>query len=137
MVSVLTFVAVRLVPSPLGRNFIAVRDNELAAKVIGVPVLRVKLLAFTISSFYIGVAGALWAFGYLRTIEPHGFDLNRSFQILFMVIIGGIASIRGSFLGAAFISVLPLLLSRLGNAWSAAPSTPAPSRSSRRSSSGS
>jgi branched-chain amino acid transport system permease protein len=58
----------------------------------------------------------LWAFCYLRTIEPHGFDLSRSFQILFMIIIGGIASIRGAFLGAAFISVLPLLLSRAGNA---------------------
>ena len=91
------------------------RDNEVAAKIIGVPVLRVKLFAFTISSFYIGVAGALWAFAYLRTIEPHGFDLARSFQILFMIIIGGIASIRGAFLGAAFISVMPLLLSRLGN----------------------
>jgi branched-chain amino acid transport system permease protein len=116
IVAALTFLAARLVGSPLGRNFIAVRDDEVAARVIGVPVLRVKLLAFTISSFYVGVAGALWAFCYLRTIEPHGFDLSRSFQILFMIIIGGIASIRGSFLGAAFISVLPLLLSRAGNA---------------------
>lgn len=115
IVTVLTVVAVRLVGSPLGRNFIAVRDNEVAAKVIGVPVLRVKLLAFTISSFYVGVAGALWAFAYLRTIEPHGFDLSRSFDILFMIIIGGTASIRGSFLGAAFISILPLVLSRFGN----------------------
>lgn len=115
IVTVLTIVAIRLVSSPLGREFIAVRDNEVAAKIIGVPVLRVKLFAFTVSSFYIGVAGALWAFAYLRTIEPHGFDLSRSFQILFMIIIGGIASIRGAFLGAAFISVMPLLLSRLGN----------------------
>ena len=115
IVAVLTIVAIRVVASPLGREFIAVRDNEVAAKIIGVPVLRVKLFAFTISSFYIGVAGALWSFAYLRTIEPHGFDLSRSFQILFMIIIGGIASIRGAFLGAAFISVMPLLLSRLGN----------------------
>ena len=115
IVAVLTIVAIRLVRSPLGRNFIAVRDNEVAARIIGVPVLRVKLLAFTISSFYVGVAGALWAFAYLRTIEPHGFDLTRSFQILFMIMIGGIASIRGAFLGAAFISIMPLLLSRLGN----------------------
>ena len=114
IVSVLTVLAIRLVRSPLGRNFIAVRDNELAARIIGVPVLRVKLLAFTISSFYIGIAGALWAFAYLRTIEPHGFDLSRSFQILFMIIIGGVASIRGAFLGAAFISLMPLFLSRLG-----------------------
>ena len=75
IVTVLTVVAIRLVASPLGREFIAVRDNEVAARIIGVPVLRVKLFAFTISSFYVGVAGALWAFAYLRTIEPHGFDL--------------------------------------------------------------
>lgn len=116
IVAVLTVLAVRLVRAPIGRSLIAVRDNEVAAKVIGVPVLRVKLFAFTLSSFYVGVAGALWAFAYLRTVEPHGFDLNRSFQILFMIIIGGLASIRGAFLGAAFISVMPLLLSRLGNA---------------------
>lgn len=116
IVTVLTVVALRLVRAPVGRNLIAVRDNEVAARVIGVRVLRTKLFAFTVSSFYVGVAGALWAFAYLRTIEPHGFDLARSFQVLFMVIIGGIASVRGAFLGAAFISVMPLLLSRLGNA---------------------
>ena len=55
----------------------------------------------------------LWAFAYLRTVEPAGFNLDRSFQILFIIIIGGLASIRGAFLGAAFIVVLPLLLSRL------------------------
>lgn len=115
IVTALTIIAVRLVASPLGRDFIAVRDNEVAARVVGVRVLWVKLLAFGISSFYIGIAGALWAFAYLRTIEPHGFDLSRSFDILFMIIIGGTASIRGAFLGAAFISVLPLLLSRFGN----------------------
>jgi branched-chain amino acid transport system permease protein len=56
----------------------------------------------------------LWSFAYLRTVEPDGFDLDRSFQILFVIIIGGLASIRGAFLGAAFIVVLPLLLSRAG-----------------------
>ena len=81
---------------------------------IGVPVLRTKLLAFASSPSIIGVAGVLWAFAYLRTVEPAGFNLDRSFQILFIIIIGGLASIRGAFLGAAFIVVLPLLLSRLG-----------------------
>ncbi|KQT60499.1 MULTISPECIES: branched-chain amino acid ABC transporter permease [unclassified Aureimonas] len=116
IVAVLTLFAWRLAVSPIGRNFIAVRDNETAARVIGIPVLRTKLLAFAVSSFVIGVAGALWAFAYLRTVEPHGFNLDRSFQILFIVIIGGLATIRGAFLGAAFIVVLPLLLSRLGAA---------------------
>ncbi len=76
------------------------RDNETAARIIGVPVLKTKLLAFAVSSFIIGVAGALWAFAYLRTVEPAGFNLDRSFQILFIVIIGGLATIRGAFLGA-------------------------------------
>lgn len=117
VISVLTVLAWRLVISATGRNFVAVRDNETAARVIGIPVLRTKLLAFAVSSFVIGVAGALWAFAYLRTVEPHGFNLDRSFQILFIVIIGGLATIRGAFLGAGFIVVLPLLLSRLGAAF--------------------
>ncbi len=115
VVVVLTVLAYRLVNSPTGRNFIAVRDNETAARIIGVPVLKTKLLAFAVSSFIIGVAGVLWAFAYLRTVEPAGFNLDRSFQILFIVIIGGLASIRGAFFGAALIVVFPLLLSRLGS----------------------
>ncbi|GAC1042780.1 branched-chain amino acid ABC transporter permease [Rhizobium sp. No.120] len=114
VVTVLTFLALRLVSSQTGRNFIAVRDNETAARIIGVPVLKTKLLAFAISSFIIGVAGVLWAFTYLRTVEPAGFNLDRSFQVLFIIIIGGLASIRGAFLGAGLIVVFPLVLSRLG-----------------------
>ncbi|MDA9409749.1 ABC transporter permease [Bradyrhizobium sp. CCBAU 51745] len=114
IVVVLTLLTLRLLRSQSGRNFIAVRDHEIAAKVIGVPLLRTKLLAFAISSFLIGVAGVLWAFAYLRTVEPAGFNLDRSFQILFIIIIGGLASLRGSFVGAAFIVVFPLLLSRIG-----------------------
>jgi branched-chain amino acid transport system permease protein len=115
VVVVLTALVHRLVNTRTGLNFIAVRDNELAAKVIGVPVLRTKLLAFAISSFLIGIAGALWAFAYLRTVEPAGFNLDRSFEIVFIIIIGGLASIRGAFLGAALLVVFPLLLSRLGS----------------------
>ncbi|MBY3143537.1 branched-chain amino acid ABC transporter permease [Rhizobium laguerreae] len=115
VVAVLTLLAHRLVNSQTGRNFIAVRDNETAARIIGVPVLKTKLLAFAISSFIIGIAGVLWAFAYLRTVEPAGFNLDRSFQVLFIVIIGGLASIRGAFFGAALIVVFPLVLSRLGS----------------------
>ncbi|MES0195710.1 branched-chain amino acid ABC transporter permease [Mesorhizobium sp. M0011] len=114
IVTVLTILAHRLVSSQTGRNFIAIRDNETAARIIGIPVLKTKLLAFAISSFIIGVAGVIWAFAYLRTVEPDGFDLDRSFQILFIIIIGGLASIRGAFFGAALIVVFPLALSRLG-----------------------
>lgn len=116
VVSVVTLVVWRLIDSPTGRALVAVRDHETAARVIGVPVLRVKLLAFAVSSFIIGVAGVLWAFAYLRTVEPAGFNLDRSFQILFIVIIGGLASLRGAFLGAALIVVFPLVLARVGGA---------------------
>jgi branched-chain amino acid transport system permease protein len=116
VVAVLTALAIRLVNSRVGWEFLMVRDNETVARILGVKVLRTKLFACAVSSFYIGVAGALWAFFYLHTIEPAGFDLDRSFEILFVIIIGGLASVRGAFLGAAFIVVLPLLLSRAGDA---------------------
>jgi branched-chain amino acid transport system permease protein len=114
IVIVMTALAARLIATRSGREFIAIRDNETAAKVFGVPIFRTKLLAFGVSSFIIGVAGFLWAFAYLRTVEPDGFNLDRSFSILFNIIIGGLASIRGAFFGAALIVVFPLLLSRLG-----------------------
>ncbi|MFP5077732.1 branched-chain amino acid ABC transporter permease [Rhizobium sp. YIM 134829] len=114
IVTALTLLAWRLVSVQTGHNLIAVRDNETAARIIGIPVLRTKLFAFAASSFIIGIAGALWAFAYLRTVEPAGFNLDRSFQILFIIIIGGLATIRGAFFGAALIVVFPLLLSRLG-----------------------
>jgi branched-chain amino acid transport system permease protein len=114
IVIVMTALATRLIATRSGREFIAIRDNETAAKVFGVPIFRTKLLAFGVSSFIIGVAGFLWAFAYLRTVEPDGFNLDRSFSILFIIIIGGLASIRGAFFGAALIVVFPLLLSRLG-----------------------
>ncbi len=116
VVAGLTLAAWRLVRSPTGRNLVAIRDHETAARVVGVNVARTKLLAFALSSFIVGVAGVLWAFAYLRTVEPAGFNLDRSFQILFIVIIGGLGTLRGAFLGAGFIVVLPLILSRLGAA---------------------
>jgi branched-chain amino acid transport system permease protein len=111
--SVLAVIARNLVRSQTGRRFMAVRDMDTAAAVMGIPILRTKLLAFAISSFYCGVAGALWAFAYLGTVEPHGFDLNRSFQVLFIVIIGGLGSIAGAFLGALFIVLLPIAMDNL------------------------
>jgi len=113
IVGVLTGIAANLVRSKTGRNWMAVRDREVAARVIGIPILRTKMQAFAVSSFYCGVAGALWAFAYLGTVEPHGFDLDRSFQILFIVIIGGLGSLPGAFLGAAFIVLVPILLDNL------------------------
>ncbi len=102
-----------LVCSELGRNWMAVRDMDTAAAVIGIRLLKAKLLAFAISGFYLGVAGSLWAFAYLGTVEPHGFDLSRSFQVLFIIIIGGLGSVLGNVLGAAFIVLFPILLGNL------------------------
>jgi branched-chain amino acid transport system permease protein len=113
VVTLLFWLGANLVRSELGRNWMAVRDMDTAAAVIGIALLKTKLLAFAISGFFLGVAGALWAFTYLGTVEPHGFDLNRSFQILFIIIIGGLGSIRGNFLGAAFIVLFLVLLSHL------------------------
>jgi branched-chain amino acid transport system permease protein len=91
----------------------AIRDMDIAAEIIGIRPLRTKLLAFAVSSFYCGVAGALLAFVFLGSVEPAAFDLGRSFNILFMVIIGGLGSILGCFLGAAFITLLPIFLNRV------------------------
>ena len=110
LVAVLALAAKNMVRSRLGRAWMAVRDMDVAAEVIGIPMLRTKLLAFSVSSFYCGVAGALWAFAYLGTVEPQAFDLTRSFQILFMIVIGGVGSVLGAFLGAAFIVLLPIFL---------------------------
>ena len=82
----------------------------------GIPMMKTKLLAFAISSFYCGVAGALYAYTYLGTVEPEAFTLDLSFRILFMIIIGGVGSILGSFLGAAFITLFPIFLN-IGSGW--------------------
>jgi branched-chain amino acid transport system permease protein len=112
-VSVFALVAKNLTRGAIGRSWMATRDMDVAAEVIGIRPLHAKLSAFAVSSFYVGVAGALWGFVYLGSWEPLAFDVNRSFQLLFMVIIGGLGSILGSFLGAAFIVILPLFLNQL------------------------
>ena len=110
VVTVLAVLAKNMLRSETGRKFMAVRDMDLAAEVIGIRMMQTKLLAFAISSFYCGVAGALYAFTYLGTVEPEAFTLDLSFRILFMVIVGGVGSILGCFLGAAFITLLPIFL---------------------------
>ena len=89
----------------------AIRDMDIAAELIGIRPMQTKLLAFAISSFYCGVAGAMLLNLYLNSVETQAFAINVSFDVLFMVIIGGLASIMGSFLGAGFIVlILPILL---------------------------
>jgi branched-chain amino acid transport system permease protein len=110
IVAVLALCAKNMVRSSTGRKWMAVRDMDVAAEVIGIRLMRTKLQAFAISSFFCGVAGGLYAYMYLGTVEPDGFNLELSFKILFMIIIGGVGSILGSFIGAAFIVLLPVFL---------------------------
>ena len=104
--------AKNLVRSAIGREWMAIRDMDVAAAVIGFRPVYAKLTAFAVSSFIVGVAGALWGFVHLGSWEPAAFSIDRSFQLLFMVIIGGMGSIMGSFFGAAFIVVLPIFLNQ-------------------------
>jgi branched-chain amino acid transport system permease protein len=113
IVAVLALAAKNLVRGRIGRTWMAIRDMDVAAEILGIRLLHAKLLAFAVSSFYVGIAGALWAFMRLGAWEPLAFDINRSFQVLFMIIIGGLGSILGSFLGAAFIVVTPIALNQL------------------------
>jgi branched-chain amino acid transport system permease protein len=106
-------IAKNLVRGRVGRSWMAIRDRDIAAEIIGVRPLRTKLLAFGISSFYCGVAGAEYVFLYLGSAETLAFDINLSFLVLFMVIIGGLGSILGSFLGAAFIVMVPIFLTNV------------------------
>ncbi len=109
---VFALLAKNLVRSAIGREWMAIRDMDVAAAVIGIRPMYAKLSAFAVSSFIIGVAGALWAFVHLGSWEPAAFSIDRSFQLLFMVIIGGMGSVMGSFFGAAFIVVLPIFLNQ-------------------------
>ena len=107
---VIAILAKNLVRSAIGREWMAIRDMDVAAAVIGIRPMYAKLSAFAVSSFIVGVAGALWGFVHLGAWEPAAFSVDISFKLLFMVIIGGLGSIMGSFFGAAFIVVLPIVL---------------------------
>ena len=113
VVVLLALAAKNMARGSTGRGWMAVRDMDVAAEVMGLPLMRTKLMAFAISSFYCGVGGALFAFAYLGTVEPSAFTIDLSFRILFMIIIGGVGTILGSFLGAGFILLFPILLSTL------------------------
>jgi len=115
-VTLFAVLAKNLVRGNLGRQWMAIRDMDIAAELMGIRPLYAKLTAFAVSSFITGVAGALWAFVYLGSWEPLAFNIDRSFQLLFMVIIGGLGSILGSFLGAAFILILPIMMDQVPHA---------------------
>ena len=115
VVTILTLLAMNMARGSTGRNWMAVRDMDIAAESMGVSLLRTKVQAFAISAFYCGVAGALFAFTYLKSLEPVAFDIKLSFKILFMCILGGLGTINGAFIGAAFILLFPVLLNAVGN----------------------
>ncbi len=110
IVVVMTWLASNLVHGRIGRMWMAVRDMDIAAELMGIRLLPTKLLAFAVSSFYCGVAGALMVFLWYGGAEASAFSINQSFTILFMVIIGGLGSLLGSFLGAALIYILPIVV---------------------------
>ena len=114
-VVIFALLAKNLVRGHTGREWMAIRDMDVAAAVIGIRPVYAKLTAFAVSSFIVGVAGALWGFVHLGSWEPAAFNITRSFDLLFMVIIGGLGSIMGSFFGAAFIVIVPIVLDNLPN----------------------
>ena len=111
-VVVFALLAKNLVRSAIGREWMSIRDMDVAAAVIGIRPMYAKLSAFAVSSFIVGVAGGLWGFVHLGSWEPAAFSIDRSFQLLFIVIIGGMGSIMGCFFGAAFIVILPIVLNQ-------------------------
>jgi branched-chain amino acid transport system permease protein len=108
--AVLTWAAANLARSHVGRAFVALRDSDIAAEVMGVNLTRYKVLAFAVSAFYAGIAGALFAQA-LRHLEPQSFDLIQSIYYFSMIVLGGLGSVPGAVLGAAVLTMLPGFLS--------------------------
>jgi branched-chain amino acid transport system permease protein len=107
-----TLLSYNIISSYMGRAFIAIRDNDIAAEVIGVNLTRYKLLSFAISSFYTGIQGGLYGL-FLGYLEPNMFTFMESITLFVAVIIGGLASIEGSIMGAAFVILVPQVFSNL------------------------
>ena len=110
IVTLLTLVAINLTRGNLGRSWKAVRDMDIAAELIGINLLKAKLTAFAVSSYIVGVAGALFVFSWRGAAEPNLFDIELSFRVLFIAIIGFVGSILGNWLGAILIVALPVVL---------------------------
>lgn len=112
----LALAAKNMVRSSTGRNWMAVRDMDIAAKVIGIPVAKTKLNAFFVSCFYCGISGAMYSYCYIGNLDFMIYNLRRSFLVMFMIILGGLGSILGSFLGAIFVYGWPIVVTRFGDA---------------------
>jgi branched-chain amino acid transport system permease protein len=112
IVILLVLIGKNLVRGQLGRNWQAIRDMDVAAEIIGVSLFRNKLIAFAVSSFYAGVAGALITMTYYGAANIEEFNLFVSFHLLGMIIIGGMGTVLGSFLGAGFMTLLPIFINQ-------------------------
>lgn len=110
LVALMTLVAANVLRGRIGRSWMMIRDMDIAAELMGIRPLRAKLSAFAFSSYYCGVAGALMVFFWIGSAEAEAFDINHSLLVLFMVIIGGMGSLLGCFMGAAFIWILPIAI---------------------------
>ena len=110
IVIAMTWIASNIVHGRIGRMWMAVRDQDIAAELMGVRLLPTKLLSFAVSSYFCGVAGAMLVFLWYGGAESTVFSINQSFIVLFMIIIGGLGSLLGSYLGAALIFILPIVL---------------------------
>ena len=112
----ITIVAINMARGSTGRNWMAVRDMDIAAESMGVSLLKTKLQAFAINAFLCGISGVLFTYTYLKSAEPFAaFNISLSFKIMFMAIIGGLGTISGAFIGAAFILLFPVVLNSIGN----------------------
>jgi branched-chain amino acid transport system permease protein len=110
VVTIITILAINITRGRIGRIWKAVRDMDIAAELVGINLLKAKLMAFFVSSYIVGVAGALFVFMWRGAAEPNLFDIPLSFRVLFIAIIGGLGSILGNYLGAILIVALPVLL---------------------------
>lgn len=116
VVTVITFFAINITRGRIGRMWKAVRDMDIAAELVGINLMKAKLLAFFVSSYIVGVAGALFVFLWRGAAEADLFDISLSFRVLFIAIIGGLGSILGNYLGAILIVALPVLLNTVPRA---------------------
>ncbi|GGB32132.1 branched-chain amino acid ABC transporter permease [Roseibium aquae] len=111
----IAFLIANVLRGRIGRSWMMIRDMDIAAELMGIRPLQTKLMAFAVSSYVCGVAGAMMVFFWLNAAEPSSYSITLSFQILFMVILGGLGSVGGAFMGAAFIWILPIVLRAIPN----------------------
>ncbi len=111
VVALITFFAINITRGRIGRTWKAVRDMDIAAELVGINLMKAKLSAFFVSSYIVGIAGALFVFLWRGAAEPDLFDIQLSFRVLFIAIIGGLGSVLGNYLGALLIVALPVIIS--------------------------